>query len=74
LSVKEWDDVADLCEQGAAGCEVGYEEHELKARDRAARWMRALAMKAHVKARNLEEQMVPDSSGHLAFPRTFAGM
>ena len=46
LSESDWDDVADLCEQGAAACEIGYEEHTKKARKRAAQWMRKLAMKA----------------------------
>ncbi len=46
LSESDWDDVADLCEQGAAACETGYEEHTKKARKRAAKWMRQLAMKA----------------------------
>ena len=46
LSESDWDDVADLCEQGAAACEIGYEEHTAKARTRAAQWMRKLAIKA----------------------------
>ena len=46
LSESDWDDVADLCEQGAGACEVGYEEHTKKARLRTAKWMRKLAMKA----------------------------
>jgi len=55
LTVKDWDDVADLCEQGATGCEIGYEEHTLAARDKATEWMRKLSMKAHINARRLEE-------------------
>jgi hypothetical protein len=54
LSVQDWDDVADLCEQGATACEIGYEEHTVAARDKAAKWMHALSMKAHIKARTLE--------------------
>ena len=51
MTVKDW---ADLCEQQAAGCEIGYEEHTLQARDKTAKWMQRLAMKAHCNARRLE--------------------
>ena len=48
LSSKDWDDVTDLCEQAASGCEIGYEEHTVKAREKAAKWMRKLSMQAHI--------------------------
>lgn len=54
LSVQDWDDVADLCEQGATACEIGYEDHTGAARGKAAKWMRTLSMKAHINARTLE--------------------
>lgn len=54
LTAKDWDDVADLCEQAASGCEIGYEAHTLVARDRTAKWMRVLSMRAHDNARKLE--------------------
>lgn len=57
LSEKEWDDVADLCEQGASGCDIGYEEHAPMARIRAAQWMRVLAMRAHINARRVEARV-----------------
>lgn len=46
LSEADWDDVADLCEQAAGACEIGYEEHTLAARDKAAVWFRKQAMRA----------------------------
>lgn len=54
LTVKDWDDVADLCEQGATMCYIGYEAHTMAARDKTTKWMNALAMKAHCNARRLE--------------------
>ena len=56
LTAEDWDDVADLCEQGAIVSETGYEEHRPAAKTKAAAWMTALAMKAHVKARRMEER------------------
>ena len=56
LSVRDWDDVADLCEQAAGGTEEGYENHTRKARDQSAKWFRAMSMRAHDKARKLERK------------------
>ena len=58
LTIKDWDDVADLC--GQAEDMVGYRvlgEDELNsqaAKEKASVWMNKLAMKAHNNARRLE--------------------
>lgn len=46
MTEKQWDDVADLCEQAASGFEIGYEDHDHAARKKAAEWCRSLSMKA----------------------------
>ena len=56
MTVKDWDDVADLCEQFCSASETAYEEHTVQARKKAARWMCVLSMKAHDNARRLEEK------------------
>jgi hypothetical protein len=48
LSEKDWDDVADLCEQAAVLCETGFEAHTKLARKTTARWLYRLGMKAHL--------------------------
>jgi hypothetical protein len=58
LTVKDWDDVADLC--GQAADMVGYSVvgevalNSRAAKDKAVEWMQRLAMKAHCNARRLE--------------------
>jgi len=54
LTSKQWDDVADLCNEAAVACETGYEDHDWQARQKAAKLMMALAMKAQGKAANTE--------------------
>jgi len=58
LTVEDWDDVADLCEQAEnmVGLGVVGEEptHTRAAKDRAVMWIHKLTMKAHDKARRLE--------------------
>jgi hypothetical protein len=56
MTVADWDDVADLCEQFCAQAETCYEAHTIQARNKAARWMSVLSMKAHDNARRLEEK------------------
>lgn len=47
LTLKEWQDVADLCEQGASqALDASFESHSPIAVKRAAKWMNALATKA----------------------------
>ncbi len=52
LTSKQWNDVADLCNEAAVACETGYEDHDWQARQKAAKWMMSLAMKAQGKAAN----------------------
>jgi len=52
LTSQQWEDVADLMNQCAEMCEVFYEEHDAKAKRRAAAWCMSLAMKAQTKAAN----------------------
>ena len=52
ITSAQWDDVADLCNEAAVACETGYENHDWQARQKAAKWMMALAMKAQGKAEN----------------------
>jgi len=54
LTVQDWDDVADLCDQFLANCETDYEDHTVQARDKAAQWMIKMMYKAHDNARRLE--------------------
>jgi hypothetical protein len=61
LSSHDWDDVADLCEQAASGCENCYEDHTKKARKRASRWFRSLAMKAQRRSMDITEKEGGDS-------------
>lgn len=57
LSSKQWDDVADLCNEAAVACETGYENHDWQARQKAAKWMMALAMKAQDNAEAAQEKL-----------------
>lgn len=52
LTRAQWLDVADLCNEAAVACETGYEDHDWTARQKAARWLMAVAMKAQAKADN----------------------
>lgn len=61
LTAHDWDDVADLCEQAASGCENCYEDHTKKARKRASRWFRSLAMKAQRRSMDITDKEGGDS-------------
>jgi len=58
LTVEDWDDVADLCDQAAdmVGTTIMGEDpmNTRASKDKASRWIHNLAMKAHCNARRLE--------------------
>ena len=54
LTVKDWDDAADLFEQGAVQAEASYETHTSAACKHAIKRMNSLAMFATKRARALE--------------------
>jgi hypothetical protein len=56
LTAYDWDDVADLCDQGATMADTGYENHTRKARDKARDLMLKMAMYAHNQARKAEKR------------------
>ena len=60
MTIKDWDDVADLLEQAAESVEYGYENHTRAARDKTAKIIRSHVFKAHDKAREIENEMIAD--------------
>ena len=60
LTVEDWDDVADLCEQAEVMVGLGVigEEptHTRVAKDKAVEWIHRLTMKSHDNARRLEDK------------------
>jgi hypothetical protein len=64
LSEQDWIDVADLCEQGASSCECGYDDHTQLGKEKAAEWLRKLAMNATYNAMDarLRESKLPSKT------------
>ncbi len=55
MTVENWDDVADLCDEGAVQAEMADSaSHTPAASEKARQWMDKLSMIAHKKARQLE--------------------
>ena len=62
LTANDWNDVADLCQQFLANCEMDYEEHTVQARKKAAEWMKKMSERATDNCMRLEAKQCTSRS------------